>query len=294
MLKSLLLLIFGITCLSFADVDVSTSESNTAKKNIELSQLRYKFEVQGHVLVFDSKGQRLLYSIDEERKWRFGNDKPITSYWQLNQKGLPALHFYHEWQLSEAGVLSVKFKQYESMKRIEEDQFTFGKLLQEKEQVIENMQAPIFVLSQDKEKRVVVQFRLQIWSDEDAKDIGKLAINSTRMTIFDNKGNLWASRVDNSTGDNVYYGITTHLGSLYISYLPFKGASKIGTAEKNRIRIEQGKTKLSIESADALLPRGVKANVYGFIDLNNRTEGVNRTSSHGSDKEENFVKGIKR
>jgi hypothetical protein len=97
-----------------------------------------------------------------------------------------------------------------------------------------------------------------------------------------------------STGDNVYYGISTHLGSLYISYLPFKGASKIGIAERNRIKIEHGKTKLSIESADAFLPRGVKANIYGFIDLNNRTDGVNRTSSQGSDKEENFLKAVKR
>jgi hypothetical protein len=135
-MKAFLLIILGITCISFADADVSTSESDTTKKNIEISQLRYKFEVQGHVLVFDSKGQRLLYSVDEERKWRFGNEKPITSYWQLNQKGLPSLHFYHEWQLSDAGILSVKFKQYESMKRIEEDKFTFGKLLQEKDQII--------------------------------------------------------------------------------------------------------------------------------------------------------------
>ncbi|MCK6598582.1 MAG: hypothetical protein L6Q37_09485 [Bdellovibrionaceae bacterium] len=294
MIKSLVLLFFGITCLSFADPDVTTTESNTEKKNIESSKLRYKIEVQGQVLVFDSKGKKLLFSVDEERKWRFGNEKPISSYWQLNQKGLPDLHFNHEWQLSESGILSVKFKQYDSMKRISEDKFIFGKTLQEKELEIENFQAPVFVLSQEPDRRIVVQFRVQVWSDDDAKDIGKLAINSTRMTIFDSKGNLWASRIDNSSGDNVYYGITTYLGSLYISYLPFKGASKIGIAEKNRIRIEHGKTKLSIESSDAFLPRGVVANVYGFIDLNHRTEGLNRTRSNGSDKEENFLKSIKR
>jgi hypothetical protein len=283
-------------CLSFSvsAVEVDFSEVTSPRKELEADKLRYKVEIQADVLVFNKTGTRLLFKSDEERKLRFGNDKPITSYWNVIHKGLPTTAFFHEWQFNPQGELQLKFKQFESMSKDKDGGVKTGKLLQEKDFTIENMSPPSIVLFQDDNRRIVVQFRLQIWNDESAEDIGKLSINSTRMTIFDNKGNLWASRLDNSSGKNVYYGVKTHMGSLYISYVPFEGAKKIGMAEKNRIRIEQDNLKIFIESADSLLPRGVQANVYGYIDTNKRSERFNQVISNGSDREANFLESIKR
>lgn len=274
--------------------DISFSEIDTPRKEIDADKLKWKLEIQGDILVFNKNGTRLLFKSDEERKWRFGNDKPITSFWNVAHKGLPTTAVYHEWQMSPEGELKLKVEQFDSMSRKSDGGVKTGKLLQEKSFTIENMNGPSIVLYQDNTKRIVLQFKIQVWSDDSAEDIGKLAINSNRMTIFDMKGNVWASRLDNSTGNNVYYGVKTHMGSVYLSYLPFAGAKKIGIAEKNRIRLEQDNIKVHIESADMLLPRGVQANVYGYFDLNKRSERLNQVQSYGSDKEANFLENISR
>lgn len=292
-MKIIISFLLLITILAKAE-DINFSEFDSPRKEVPADKLRYKMEIQGDILVFNKTGTRLLFKSDEERKWRFGNDKAITSYWSVVNKGLPSTAIYHEWQVSPEGNLQFKFKQYESMTRAKDGSLKTGKVIQEKDITIENMMAPSLVLYQDDTKRIVVQFKIQIWSDDAAEDIGKLGINSNRMTIYDSKGNLWASRLDNSTGNNIYFGVTTHLGSLYVSYLPFPGAKKIGIAEKNRIRIEQENLKLFIESADMLLPRGVQANVYGYIDMNKRSERFSQVHSNGSDKEANFLESIKR
>lgn len=270
------------------------SKYDKARQEIESEKLRWKIEIQGELLVFNKNGTRLLYKSDEDRKWKFGNEKPITSYWNVDRKGLPSSSLFHEWQLTPQGELQLKIKQYESMSKNGAGEVKTGKLIQEKDFTIENMLVPAIVLHQDDNQRIIAQFKVQIWNDEEAEDIGKLAINSNRMTVYDNKGNLWATRIDNSSGNNVYFGVKTHLGAFYISYLPFDGAKKIGFAEKNRIRIEQNGIRLVIESADMLLPRGVQANVYGYIDTNKRTERFSSVMSNGSDKESNFLEAIKR
>lgn len=274
--------------------DISFSDYDSPQKEIEIDKLRWRMEIQGDILVFNKSGTRLLYKADEERKWRFGSDKPITSYWKVTQKGLPSTSLYHEWQFTSTGELKLRYEQFDSMSRNKKGGVKTGKLIQEKEIIVENMSGPSIVIYQDDTKRVVAQFKIQIWPSEKGEDIGRLGINSSRLTIFDNKGNLWASRLDNSSGNNVYFGVTTHLGSLYMSYLPFPGAKKIGIAEKNRIRLEQENVKLSIESMDFLLPKGIQANVYGFIDTNKRSERLNQVHSYGSDKQASFLENIKR
>lgn len=273
--------------------DINFSEHDTPGKELAADSLRWKIEIQADLLVFNKTGTRLLFKTDEEAKWRFGNEKPITSYWNVATKGLPTTALYHEWQFNSQGELQVKLRQYDSMSKNKDGSVKTGKLLQEKDYTIENMAGPSIVLHQDDTRRIVAQFKIQIWSDENTVDIGKLGINSNRMTIYDNKGNVWASRLDNSTGNNIYYGITTHQGTVYMSYLPFEGAKKIGFGEKNRIRVEQGGLRIAIESSEAFLPRGVQANIYGIIDLNKRTDRLNQVRSNGSDKEANFLAAIK-
>ena len=277
-----------------AATDISFSESDSPRKDIDTDKLRWKMEIQGDILVFNKTGTHLLYKADEERKWRFGNEKPITSYWNVAQKGLPTVALYHEWQVTSDGELKLKYEQFDSLTKNKDGSVKTGKSLQTKELTIENMSGPEVVLFQDDSKRIVAQFKIQIWPEDKGEDIGKLAINSQRMTIYDSKGNIWATRLDNSSGNNVYFGVTTHMGSVYMSYLPFPGSKKIGIAEKNRIRLEQENIKITIESMDALLPRGIQANVYGFIDSNKRTERLNQVQSNGSDKEANFLSSIKR
>ncbi|MGE3975451.1 MAG: hypothetical protein AB7F59_13080 [Bdellovibrionales bacterium] len=268
--------------------------SDTARPNINLEKMRWSLEIQGEILVFDKTGQKLKYKTHEGRSWNFGDYKPIVANWSYKQKGLADVALTHEWDLSKDGVLTAKIKQYSSMSRVGSEEPTFGKLLKEKEFVIENFDDISWVVEQTDSRRVVAKFHVMMWSSPDPSDVGRLPINSGRMTIYDNRGNLWASRINNSEGENVFYGVTTHQGSVYISYVPFKGAKEIGTAEKGRIKLDDGITKLTIESDQPFLPKGTLAKVYGFFNLNKRTEKIGSVHSNGGDKEENFLKHINR
>lgn len=234
----------------------------------------------------------MQYKLNETRRWWFGDDGPIVSNWSFLQKGHPAVALRHEWEFGKNGQVTAKIKQYEFMDKGDGGETRFGKLIKEQDFVVENFSSINWVLFQDESKRIVAKFEPSLWSRPEPSDVGRLPINSGRMTIFDQKGDVWAARLDNTEENNVYFGASTHRGSFYISFVPFKGAKEIGLAEKGRIRIEDGGTKLSIESAEPFLPKGTSARVFGLIDLNKRTERLNSVSSFSSDSEANFIKSI--
>lgn len=291
-LKLLILIIANLVNHAFAASN-DFSKVSESKKTIPVEKLLYQLEIQGEVLVFDKNGHRLLYKLEENRNWRFGDNAPIVGNWSVKSKGLPEIAIRHEWVLSPEGKLTAQIKQYDSMERGKEDQVSFGKLIKESNITIENFATVIWPVLQTDEIRVVAKFEVIAWADKESQNIGKLPLNSNRITIYDNKGNLWASRIDNSDGNNIYFGAVTHMGSLFISYQPFSGAKEIGFADRGRIRIEDNGVRLWLESAEPFIPRGIVAKVYGKIDLNRRTERVNAVKTFGSDDEKNFINRIK-
>jgi hypothetical protein len=284
------ILLFTAQLVNANNNDFSTSD--TTKEPMPVDKLRWSLEIKGEILILDKNGRRLLYKGDEGRSWNFGDDKPIVNNWSYRQKDLPPIALRHEWNFSPDGTLTAKIKQYDSIERGSGSEPNYGKLLKEKEMTVENFNSITWVLFQDSQNRVVAKFEPISWSIPEPSDVGRLPINSNRLTVYDTKGNLWASRIDNTDGSNVYFGATTHKGSFYISYVPFKGAREIGIVEKSRIKIEDAGVKLYIESNEQFLPRGTSAKVYGYFDLNRRSEKVNSVRSYGSDEEANFLRHI--
>ena len=292
-MKKMILSLMLLANLAMAQsMDFSDSDSEVSV--ISAEKLRWQYEISGEILVFEKTGTRLQYKASEERRWNFTNEKPIVAIWSYKQKGIPEVAIQHQWQADAEGHLEAQIKQYESMKKNSKEEVEYGKLVTEKTIKIENLDPISWVIFQDDNRRVVVKFNVHVWADEAGTDIGKVGINSSRMTIYDGKGVLWASRLDLSSGNNVFLGISTHMGTIYMSYLPFKGAKKIGTSQRNRIKIEDGPNKLYIESPDAFLPRGITANVYGYFDFNKRTERYNQVKSNGGDNLEKFQKRIEK
>ncbi|WP_413289769.1 hypothetical protein [Bdellovibrio sp. HCB337] len=290
-MKKLILAAMFVSQVAYA-MDNNFASSDSDKKPLPVDKLRYQLEIKGEILVFDKSGRRLLYKGDEGRSWKFGDNKPVVSNWSYQEKGFAQVALRHEWDLDKDGQLTVKIKQYDSMERIPGKDPKYGKVTKEQEIKVENFNSVSWVVSQDNSHRVVAKFEPTLFTENDPAKIGPLPINSNRMTVYDNKGNLWASRIDNSDGSNVYFGATTHKGTFYISYVPFKGAKEIGIAEKGRIKIEDSGVKLYIESAEPFVPRGVAAKVYGILDLKKRSDTVNSIRSYGSDKEDGFLSNI--
>ncbi len=272
--------------------DNSFGKSESTIKEISAEKLRYQFGIKGQILVFDKTGKSFLGQVKEERNWNFNSDQPISANWQFKQADIPESNLRHTWDFNKDKQLVAKISQYASMKKNDNGEVQFGKLIKEESYVVENFDSINWVISQDDKRRIVVKFSFEPWGEKESQNIGVLPINGRDMIIYDNKSQVWAARIDNSDGNNIYFGATTHKGSVYLSFVPFKGAKEIGTAKKNRIVVEQGNTKLTLQTADSLLPQGVTAKVYGFIDLNKTTERPFSIRSMGSDNESNFLKHI--
>lgn len=293
MKKMILLLTALISSVALAARDQSNDFSDSDSKLEKLSpeKLRYKFEIVGEILVFDKSGTHLISQAPERRSWNFGTNQPLTSNWSYKSKDLPEVAFHQEWDVNKEGQLTAKITQYEKMSRGSGD-VKNGKLVKENSVIVENFDPINWIVEQTDQRRVVVKFSPRLWSSAESQNLGAVAINGRDITIYDNNGDLWASDVDNTDGDNVYFGVTTHKGSVYLSYLPFKGAKEIGTANSKGIKIQDGKLKLKIKNIDPFLPSGVTAKVYGYTDLNRRTDRPFSVRSYGSDKEENFLKHV--
>lgn len=293
-MKQMILILLSISSIqAFArNEDNSFDKSDSAIKEVSAEKLRYRFGIKGQVLVFDKTGKSFLGQANEERNWNFNTDKPVESNWQFKQKDIPEFSLRHTWDFNKDKQLVAKISQYESMKRNNKGEVQFGKLVKEETYIVENFDPINWVVAQDEKRRIIVKFSFELWGDKESQNVGSLPINGKEMIIYDNKSQLWAARIDNTDGNNIYFGVTTHRGSVYLSFVPFKGAKEIGTAKKNRIIVEQGGTKLNIQTGDSILPIGVTAKVYGYIDLNKTTDRPFSVRSSGSDDEANFLKHI--
>lgn len=290
---SILLFVAMISSAAIAARDQSNdfSYSNSKLDKLSPEKLRYKFEIVGEVLVFDKSGTQLISQVPERRSWNFGSNQPITGNWNYKAKDLPEVAIYHEWDVNKEGQLTAKIIQYDKMSR-ESGEVKNEKLLNEKTVTIENFDSINWIVEQTDQRRVVAKFSPRLWSSAESQNLGAVAINGRDITIYDNKGDLWASDIDNTDGDNVYFGVTTHRGSVFLSYLPFKGSKEIGTANSKGIKLQDGNLKLKIKNIDPFLPSGVTAKVYGYTDLSRRTDKPFSVRSYGSNKEENFLKHI--
>lgn len=289
-------ILLALLCASFnasaKDEANDFSDSDSKLETLSAEKLRYTFEIVGEILAFDGSGKRLLYQVPEKRTWNFRTDQPMGSNWSFKHSDLPEIALHHVWDVNKSGQLVATIAQYDHISRGKNGEVKYGKLLSEKSFVVENFDAIDWVVENTKDRRVLVKFSPRLWTAEKSENIGAVGLNGKDITIYDNNGDLWASDIDNTEGNNVYFGITTHKGSVYLSYLPFKGAKEIGVANAKGIKIQDGQTKLKIKNRDPFLPTGITAKVYGYIDLNRRTDRPFSIRSYGSDKEANFVKNI--
>lgn len=79
-------------------------------------------------------------------------------------------------------------------------------------------------------------------------------------------------QTDNVEFNGRYSGLTSHRGTLAISYSSFPGAKEMGYAEGNQIVINVNKKyQISLRAASAFLPTGVTAKVYAFYNPEKKT-----------------------
>jgi hypothetical protein len=260
----------------------------------DLDQLRARFRVRGEVFVLDSSGKRLLERGGEWRDWE-PRDKSgkLESRWSGESDGGPPLAIHHLWQIQDDGTIKVTIEQYAKVVSHGRDEGPeFQDLVRREEMVLENFAPITWVVRSDKEKRMVLRFTPSIDPDEGSKALTALPISGSDITVSDDLGNVWSTHL---TIEDLYFGLVTHRGTIFISYYPFKGSKELGWAKDRRMELRlTPKLAVTLHSETAFLPAGVKAKVYGVYQEGRRTAKIHSEHLMGSSREEDFLEKISR
>ena len=80
-----------------------------------------------------------------------------------------------------------------------------------------------------------------------------------------------------------------------MSYVPFKGAKEMGSAEGNEINLTVDKNfKIQVKSETSFLPAGMVAKVYAIYLPEVKSTGVNSVNSSSSSHEGRFLERLRR
>lgn len=261
-------------------------------------QLRSRLEIRGEIFYFDSDGKRLLEKGHQWRVWNLRATKgksEIESRWSSGDVQLGEFAIHHIWNLQSDGTLSVRIEEYAKVEDVKkpngESEVKFVDLLKKDERILTDF-SPISWVSvrPGQKRRVVVRFTPNLTDAPEPEKLTELPISGTAIMVTDNEGNLWT---ENTTLSGKYIGFTTHKGSLFLSYYPFKGASEIGLAKGNQIEVRLGGSKTAtVTSRTAFLPEDVHAIVYGIYRPEQKTARLKSTHTRSSNQEGRFLESI--
>ncbi len=289
-LITLLLILIGTNAWSKDEASNDLSRSDSEVKALSAEDLAYRFHVTGEVFILNQEGDKLINIANESREWQFGgsSEKPMESNWRFQQKGFPVVALKQQWTLAKDGKISVEIAQYDNIERGKGSEIKYGKLMKEEKFILKNF-APIDWTIPAGSQKLVIRLTPGVWPNMEAVDISALPISGKNIVIFDKTGKLWGDQV---TADHpsIYFGVTTHEGSLFLSFVPFKGAKLIGEAKGGRIKVKGGKGSVLLQSETPFLPKDVKANVYGIVKPEIQSDRLNSVRTYSSDKEEEFLK----
>jgi hypothetical protein len=258
-------------------------------KKLSPQDLRERLEVLGNVYVTSADGTTLLFEEAEFRSWKFGRKGDLISHWSYSSDRIEPFSIKHHWTVDEKGSLQVHLQQYEKIEANskEPQKPKLIHLLREEKKAVADFSPLTWVVVKNDKYRVVVRLTPVLIKKEEAKSVGAVPVSAQEMMIADNKGQVWVS---SATFSGEYVGIKSHRGSVYLSYLPFKGSKEIGFAQNNKIQLQISEGhNLTMLSAAPVLPAGVKAKVYGMVKLQNKSLSAGSVHIQSSDQEKEFL-----
>lgn len=149
----------------------------------------------------------------------------------------------------------------------------FKDLLSKQEFTINTLEPISWKILNPKSKNLSARIIVSLREVSKPISMVNLPVAGTGISVTDNAGFLWGEDIE---FNGSYVGITSHRGTLVLSYTSFPGAKKIGQAEGNQILLDVSKTlRVKLKSATSFLPSGITATVYGSYLPEKKSRGVN-------------------
>lgn len=289
MKKYLFLILFAIsTSVQAESVSNDFGAHSGEVKNLTNKELRERLGVSGFVYVLSPDGKKLLSQGHEVREWSFGRAGDLVSNWSFSSDAIERFALKHHWKIEDNGEISVHIQQYDQITPVKgAKEPRYGKLIREEKLVLQNFSSIIWEVHKNNKQKVVIKLEPQLKENESITQVGKLPIAGRDVVAIDNKSQVWLQGASFSAE---YVAITTAKGTLYLSYMPFKGSSEIGFAKGNRLQVKVSDSHtVSLVNTTAFLPEGLKAKVYGKTDLNKKSTSPNSVHINASDEEKEFL-----
>jgi hypothetical protein len=265
-----------------------TSSSFASTKQLSPQEIRERLQLNADIYLIDQSGKKIISGPERTNYWKVSSEKgSISGDWSSKfDAGLIAIR--QKWQVEDDGTIKVLMEEYSS----ESDNSSnpqFKGLLDKKEFVLENFEPVVWKVKNIKNQNFIVRLIPSLREISTPISVDNLPVAGAGISISDNQGYLWA---DGVVLNGKYSGLTSHRGTLVISYVSFVGAKEMGFAEGNQITLNVDKKfQINLKSTTSFLPAGVTAKVYAIYLPEKKSKGFNSLHSFDSSKEDR-IQGI--
>jgi hypothetical protein len=248
-------------------------------KELTPQEIRDRFELHADVYLMDSSGKKIVDGPLRTNYWRVHPETgTIKGDWSSDfgrSNETPkstGVAFRQNWEITSDGTIKATIEEFGN---ISDDRSNpvLTNLLERKDVVLEKFEPIVWKVKNPKSPNVVVRFIPSLKDISQPIALDSLPVAGTGISISDNAGYLWAEGVQ---FNGKYSGVTSHRGTLALSYVPFAGAKEMGFAKDNLITLNfDKKYQINLKGETSFLPAGVIAKVYAVYLPEKKSKGFN-------------------
>jgi hypothetical protein len=256
---------------------------------VKRDELIRRLQLHAGVFVVSEDGKRLVSVPGEKRTLSgFSADGKFKRDWSSNSSDYGSFKLRHAWTIEPTGVVKVRFEEFSGEEfdanGVPKD---FKNPIHQEEREIVDFGTVIYAVKGVRGKKVVVRFIPELAPESAVESVGNFRIMGKGISVYDSEGALWADDLEVAAP---YVSITTHRGTLLLSYRAFRGSEGAGVADGKKIVIRlKDYPKITLQADGEFVPAGMNARVFAKYVKDRRTDRLNSVRTQESSDEKKFL-----
>lgn len=266
---------------------MTTTAAST--KELSAQDIRDRYQLNADVYTVD--GRRIISGPEATNYWRPDRESGVIKGDWSSDSGSRNFQIRYHFQVLNDNSVRAVIEEYENQHPGQKGP-EFNDLLSKKEFTLADLEPIVWKIRNSKGKNLVVRFYLSLREISKPISVNSLPVAGTEISVSDTAGYLWAEGVEFS---GRYVGLTSHRGTLALSYVPFAGAKEMGEAEGSQISLKVDKDfRVRLKSATSFLPSGVTAKVYAVYMPDKKSKGFNSLHTFTTNKEDRIKEALRK